>query len=88
MTFDSIKEAEDIYYAYAGQKGFCVRKGSTKHSKKGLRKKTYVCAKEGTSKAKIPIVENPSIVSTKPRYIRNSRTGCKALLTIKIYGDR
>ncbi|KMZ58979.1 hypothetical protein ZOSMA_71G00540 [Zostera marina] len=24
MKFDSIKEAEDIYYAYAGRKGFCM----------------------------------------------------------------
>ncbi|KMZ65049.1 hypothetical protein ZOSMA_33G00800 [Zostera marina] len=48
MMFNSIVEAEYMYYKYAGEKGFSVRKGSTRHSKQGLRKKTYVCLKEGS----------------------------------------
>ncbi|KMZ76176.1 hypothetical protein ZOSMA_105G00030 [Zostera marina] len=88
MTFDSLEEVEHTYYAFAGQKGFCVQKGSTRHSKNCLRKKTYVCSKEGTSKAKVPVVENPANISTKPRHIRNSRTGCKALLSIKKVGEQ
>ncbi|KMZ65457.1 hypothetical protein ZOSMA_31G00420 [Zostera marina] len=88
MMFDSIKEAEELYYKYAGSKGFSVRKGSTRHSKQGLRKKTYVCSKEAISKAVVPKIQNPLEKSTKLGHIRNTRTGCKAPMSLKIVGDQ
>lgn len=88
MMFNSIVEAEDMYYKYAGEKGFSVRKGSTRHSKQGLRKKTYVCLKEGVSQANVPTIQNPLQKSTKPKYIRNPRTGCRTLMSLKIIGDQ
>lgn len=88
MTFESIEDAEELYYTYAWLKGFTVRKWSTRHLKQGLRKKTYVCSKQGTSRAKVPVVDNLAEKKTKPRHIRNPRTGCKALLSIKISGEK
>ncbi|KMZ66706.1 hypothetical protein ZOSMA_28G00660 [Zostera marina] len=81
MSFESIKDVEKLYYTFAGQKGFTVCKWSTKHSKQGLRKKTYVCSKHGKSRAKIP-VDNLAEKKTKPRHIRNPRTECKALYIV------
>ncbi|KMZ72590.1 hypothetical protein ZOSMA_161G00390 [Zostera marina] len=87
MKFTTIGEVEELYYKYAGHKGFSVRKGSTRHSKKGLRKKTYVCSKEGISRAIVPKMQNPLEKSGRLRQIRNPRTNCKALMSLKIEGD-
>ncbi|KMZ69718.1 hypothetical protein ZOSMA_208G00090 [Zostera marina] len=46
MSFDSLEEAEALYYSYAGSISFSVRKGSTRHSKRGLRKKN-ICMFQG-----------------------------------------
>ncbi|KMZ73523.1 hypothetical protein ZOSMA_147G00350 [Zostera marina] len=74
MKFDSIKDAEEMYYSYAGQMGFSVRKGSIRHSKEGLRKKTYVCSKEGKSRAVVPVVD---ILSEQPKKPRSTHTKSK-----------
>ncbi|KAL6184193.1 hypothetical protein ACLB2K_045597 [Fragaria x ananassa] len=52
MTFNTVDEAESFYAAYSVAVGFGIRKGDKAESNGLIRRREWVCNKEGTRKAK------------------------------------
>lgn len=78
MTFSGEEEAQKYYEEYAMKMGFKVRRGKGQLSSNGsLRKKTFLCTKEGL-RSKKPLTD-------MKKYTRKeTRTGCKAMIQFSI----
>ncbi|OMO53636.1 hypothetical protein COLO4_36684 [Corchorus olitorius] len=84
LPFDSKEETFDYYNKYAYQKGFSVRKGATRKSKKdgNVIGRRLVCSKEGFRHQKFKANE-----ANKKRHQGETRCGCIAKLLINKSSD-
>ncbi|KAL9231758.1 hypothetical protein vseg_006944 [Gypsophila vaccaria] len=82
MEFDSEEAAKSFYNSYARRVGFSTRVNSSRRSSKdgAIIQRTFVCAKEGFRSLR----EKRKI--KRPRAA--TRVGCRAMLSVKIDGDR
>lgn len=77
MQFDTKQGAYDLYNAYGGMVGFCVRRAYLNKKNEGhISSRLFVCNKEG-----FRVVDKRNPLAKNPR--QEVRTGCKARLTIK-----
>ncbi|KAL6130823.1 hypothetical protein ACLB2K_069202 [Fragaria x ananassa] len=78
MTFNTVDEAESFYAAYSVAVGFGIRKSDKGESNGLIRRREWVCNKEGTRKATKSLEQGES-----SRYARReTRTLCGAKLRI------
>ncbi|KAL6184253.1 hypothetical protein ACLB2K_045657 [Fragaria x ananassa] len=78
MTFNTVDEAESFYAAYSVAVGFGIRKSDKGESNGLIRRREWVCNKEGTRKATKSLEQGES-----SRYARReTRTLCRAKLSI------
>ncbi|KAG9454611.1 hypothetical protein H6P81_007515 [Aristolochia fimbriata] len=75
MEFESEESSFLFYKEYARRIGFCIRKRSTRYSKRSrtLIATQYVCSKEGFKQI------NDTVKHPRP----NTREGCKAMVKVK-----
>ncbi|KMZ67233.1 hypothetical protein ZOSMA_270G00050 [Zostera marina] len=84
MSFNTLEDAENFYYRYAGHTGFSVCKSTTSSNTDGITRRTLVCSKNRKSNAIIP---SSTTSSKKKRNIRNPGTGYKAKITFFVKDD-
>ncbi|KMZ76226.1 hypothetical protein ZOSMA_105G00560 [Zostera marina] len=60
MSFNTLVDAENFYYRYAGHIVFSVRKSTTFSNTDGITRRTLVCSQEGKSNAIIPSATSSS----------------------------
>ncbi|XP_010268145.1 PREDICTED: protein FAR1-RELATED SEQUENCE 5-like [Nelumbo nucifera] len=81
MTFKSVDDARDFYYAYAKRTGFTIRTNRIRHSQKNREviARDYVCSREGFRAAKHTLRKDRVL---PPRPI--TREGCKAMIRVAL----
>ncbi|KMZ69408.1 hypothetical protein ZOSMA_215G00430 [Zostera marina] len=81
QQFNSHDEAGDAYMGYAGNIGFNVHMGSTKMNDHEMVGRRFLCSKQGYA---LSTDTANNVNERKHRRIRNSRSGCLAMIYISL----